>query len=140
MTEKKPQLAIVAASFHRKLAEEMVAAATAQAQKEGAEIAQVIRVAGSYEIPLIARQLLKNGNPDAVIALGYIEKGETLHGEVMGHVVHQALMNLQLTYGKPIGIGIIGPGATKEQAEARKMGAARGAVSAVIQSLNILRG
>ena len=31
-----------------------------------------------------------------LITLGYIERGETQHGEVMGHVVHRALVELQL--------------------------------------------
>ena len=38
----------------------------------------------------------------------------------MGHVVHHALVNLQLVHRKPIGMGIIGPGASKEQMMARK--------------------
>ena len=56
---------------------------------------------------------------DGLVVLGYIERGETLHGEVMGHVVHTALVQLQLKYRKPVGIGIIGPGATAEQAQAQ---------------------
>jgi len=64
--------------------------------------------------------LLKKGNFDALLVLGYIEKGETLHGEVMGHVVHRSIVELQLQYSVPIAIGIIGPGATIEQARERK--------------------
>ena len=57
---------------------------------------------------------------DAVVVLGHIERGETLHGEVMGHVVQHALVQLQFKYRKPVGVGIIGPGATAEQADVRK--------------------
>jgi len=54
---------------------------------------------------------------DAIVVLGYIEKGETKNGELMGHVVVKTIKDLELRYNKPIGIGIIGPGATHEQAK-----------------------
>ena len=73
-----------------------------------------------------------------LVVLGYIERGETLHGEVMGHVVHAALVQLQLSHRKPIGLGIIGPGATAEQAEARKVSSARAAVHAALRCREVL--
>lgn len=139
LSAKKPQLAIIAGEFHKELAEEMISAATSQAEELGAEVGKVIYVAGSYEAPLIADILLSKKNIDLLVVLGYIEKGETLHGEVMGNVVQKSLVDLQLKHGKPIGIGIIGPGATKAQAEARKIGAAKGAVQAAVKSHQILQ-
>lgn len=138
---KKPtaRLGIIAGDFHKELAEAMIAAATAEAQAAGATVVHTIRVAGSYEVPLLADDLLAAKDIDAVIAIGYIERGETMHGEVMGHVVHQGLVDLQLKYRKPIGIAIIGPGATREQAEARKLSSAQGAVRAVLRTLAIRR-
>jgi 6,7-dimethyl-8-ribityllumazine synthase len=70
--------------------------------------------------------------------LGFIEKGETLHGENMGHVVHRTLMELQLERRKPKGLGIIGPGATPEQAEARKERYAKDAVFAAFAHQAVL--
>jgi 6,7-dimethyl-8-ribityllumazine synthase len=52
--------------------------------------------------------------------------------------VHRALLEASLETGKPVGLGIIGPGATKKQAEARKKACARAAVRAVVQSLEVL--
>ncbi len=140
MAGKKTRLALVAAEFHKDLSEEMLAAATQEAKRQRATVTVVVRVAGSYELPLVADRLLPSKKIDAVVVLGYIEKGETLHGEVMGHVVHAALVEIQLKHKKPIGVGIIGPGATRVQAEVRKVGAAQGAVRAVLQSLAVLRG
>lgn len=138
MAHKQPRLALVAGDFHGELAEEMITAATTTAQEHGGRITDVIRVAGSYEVPLIVDRLLALRRVDAVVALGFIERGETMHGEVMGHVVHRSLIELQLKHGKPVGIGIIGPGATNTQAQVRKIGAAQGAVIAVLRSLEIL--
>ena len=132
------RIALVTGDYHKNLAEEMAAAARQELEGAGGELAADIRVAGSYEVPLAADALLARSDIDGVVALGYIEKGETLHGEVMGHVVFRALVDLQLKYKKPVGLGIIGPGATREQAEARKVGAATGAVRAALRNLDKL--
>jgi 6,7-dimethyl-8-ribityllumazine synthase len=130
-----PRLAIVAADFHEALTLDMLAAANAEASALGARVVETLRVPGCYETPLITDRLLAHRRVDAVVVLGCIERGETLHGEVMGHVVHRALVEASLRHDKPVGLGIIGPGATPEQAEARKDGAARNAVRAVLRSL-----
>jgi len=90
-------------------------------------------------VPLIADALLARADVDAVVVLGYIERGETLHGEVMGHVVHSTLVQLQLQHKKPVGLGIVGPGASAEQAEVRKVSSARSAVRAALGNLERLR-
>ena len=130
-----PRLAIVCADFHEALAAAMLAAANAEAGAFGARIVETVHVAGCYETPLMAMRLLSQKHIDAVVVLGCIERGETLHGEVMGHVVHRALVDASVELDKPVGLGIIGPGATPAQAEARKDGSARAAVRAVMRSL-----
>lgn len=135
-----PRLVVIAAEFNRPLIDAMIAAAKAEADALGAEIVRELRVPGCYEIPLIAATELRRKKTDAVIVLGYIEKGETLHGEVMGHAVSRALIELQLATGKPIGFGIIGPGATAAQAQARADGHGRAAIRAALASLALLRG
>jgi 6,7-dimethyl-8-ribityllumazine synthase len=128
------KLAIVAAQFNKDLVDAMVAAARDEAEQLRAEVTRELRVPGCYEVPLVVSRVIARRKVDAVIVLGYIERGETQHGEVMGHVVHRALVELELAHQKPIGIGIIGPGATAEQAEVRKDGYARAAVRAALAS------
>ena len=135
-TARGPRLAIVAAEFNRPLVDVMVAAALDEAEKQGARVAvDPVRVPGCYETPLVASSLIARKDVDGLVVLGYIERGETQHGEVMGHVVHSALVQLAIKHGKPVGIGIIGPGATKEQAEERKHGYARAAVNAALRAI-----
>jgi 6,7-dimethyl-8-ribityllumazine synthase len=133
------RLAVVAADFHQKLTEAMLASAKDEAERQGATVALTIRVAGCYETPLIAENVLARRDVDALVVLGCIERGETLHGEVMGHVVHRVLVDVSLMIGKPVGLGIIGPGATPKQAEARKDSTARAAVRAAVRNLQALR-
>ncbi len=137
----KPRLAIVAAEFNRPLVDVMIASALDEAKVHGAAVAlPVARVPGCYETPLVASALIARKDVDGVIVLGYIERGETQHGEVMGHVVQGALVQLAIAHRKPVGIGIIGPGATQEQAEVRKDGYARAAVRAALSAKAAIGG
>lgn len=135
---RTPKLAVLVAEFHQTLANAMLAAASDEAERGGGLVTGVFRVPGAYETPLIADRLLASRDFDGVIVLGYIERGETLHGEVMGHVVHAALVAASLRHAKPVGLGLIGPGATRKQAEVRKESSARAAVHAVLRSLAVL--
>lgn len=130
-------MAIVSAEFHEAIAEAMLASANAEAASFGARIVEVVHVSGCYEAPLMTERLLGQKRIDAVVVLGCIERGETLHGEVMGHVVHRALVESSLQHDKPVGLGIIGPGATPAQATARTDGTARSAVRAAMRSLAV---
>lgn len=132
------KIAIVAADFNRSIVNPMLAAALEEAKALGVTVETQVRVPGSFELPLISQALLERANVHALVVLGFIEKGETLHGETLGHVVYRALVELQLHHRKPIGLGIIGPGATVPQAEARRDSYARSAVRAAISSLENL--
>lgn len=134
----KPKCAILAAEFARSIVDVMIDEAT-KAAAGHADMVKVVRVPGAYETPLLADALLADPGIDLLVVLGFIERGETLHGEVMGHVVHATLIDLQLKHKKPVGIGIIGPGATAEQAEKRKVDYARAAVRAALHNWNALR-
>jgi 6,7-dimethyl-8-ribityllumazine synthase len=135
MKKRSPRVAIVAAEFNASIVEPMIAGATDEIALLGATLGPVVRIPGCYEVPLVAAKLLGKARVDLLVVLGFIEKGETLHGQVMGQVVHSKLVDLEIEYGKPVGIGIIGPGATPEQAEVRKDAYARAAVRAALRLL-----
>jgi 6,7-dimethyl-8-ribityllumazine synthase len=133
------RVAVVAAEFNRPLVDVMIASAVDEAKKQGARVVlEPVRVPGCYETPLVVSRVIARKDVDVVVVLGYIERGETQHGEVMGHVVHAALVKLAIRHGKPVGIGIIGPGATREQAEERKESYARAAVKAALRARDAL--
>lgn len=133
-----PAYSIIAAEFNKSLIDTMIEVALETFHTHGLRLARVVRVPGCYEIPLVASTELENPGVAGAVVLGYIERGETLHGEVMGHVVSAALIAMQLRMKKPIGIGIIGPGATPEQAMARHADSARAAVKALKQVVDLL--
>jgi 6,7-dimethyl-8-ribityllumazine synthase len=138
MSKQEPRLVIVAADFNKDVVGVMIEEAKAEAKGARLDLRGVVSVPGCYEVPLIADLHMGRPDVDLLVVLGYIERGETLHGEVMGHVVHRALVDLQLKHGKPIGLGVIGPGATLEQATARKADYARAAVRAAARAWQLL--
>jgi 6,7-dimethyl-8-ribityllumazine synthase len=79
--------------------------------------------------------LLVQGAVDGVVVLGIIERGETMHGVVMGHAVTSTLIQLQLEFMKPVGMGILGPDIFPSQIAARLRPYARSATAAVSHML-----
>ncbi len=130
---------IIAAEFNRSLVDRMVEVATEEMKERKLPLYRIIRIPGAFEIPIVAALELDDPKVGGLVILGHIERGETLHGEVMGHVVHQALVQLQIQHKKPMGLGIIGPGATPEQALVRQEPSARAAVNALHSVLKILQ-
>lgn len=125
------RLGIVCGSFHRDEVERMLEYARDEAALKNWEIADVTWVPGSMEAPLALDRMLHSEEIDGAVVLGIIERGETDHGLVMGQSVTKAVIDLQITHNKPIGLGIIGPGAEPEHIEPRLEPHARAAVGAV---------
>ncbi len=140
MSTTRIKTAIVAADFNKDIVEPMIQAAEDQLREGQGEIVELVRVSGAYEIPIIAETLMKRNDIDVIVVLGYIERGETLHGEVMGYVVHKSIVDLELKYKKVVGIGIIGPGATLEQAKVRHLEYSRAAAQAALRNQRSLLG
>jgi 6,7-dimethyl-8-ribityllumazine synthase len=138
MTAQRRRIVILAAEFNAELVEGMIEEAKKELTAAAAELVRLVRVPGAYELPLLADVYLAREGVDALVVLGHIERGETLHGEVMGHVVHAALVQLQLKHHKPVGMGIIGPGATAEQARQRQTSSARAAARAALRGCELL--
>ena len=124
------RVALVCGSFHREEVERMLAFASDEAAFQGLEIGEIVWVPGSMEVPLALDRLLKSH--DAAACLGIIEKGETQHGLAMGQAVIKSIVDLQLKHDKPVGLGIIGPGAEPHHIEPRLEPHARAAMRAVL--------
>ncbi len=129
-------IAAVCGSFHKGEIERMLDFAKSEATIRGAKISQIIWVPGSMEVPLALERILGDDEIDAAITLGIIERGETQHGLVMGQAVTKSIIDLQIRHNKPIGLGIIGPGAENHHIEPRLEPHARSAVNAVVEMSN----
>ncbi|MDO8494433.1 MAG: 6,7-dimethyl-8-ribityllumazine synthase, partial [Deltaproteobacteria bacterium] len=64
-------------------------------------------VPGAYEIPLMAKQLILTKRWDAVVALGCVIRGETIHFEMIAQATSLNLQQISLETGVPITSGIL---------------------------------
>ena len=128
-------IAIVCGSFHKTEIERMLSLARDQAEKENLTITEVVWVTGAMEVPLALSRVINNPEIHDAACLGIIEKGSTQHGLAMGQAVLSSIIDLQLETNKPIGLGIIGPGAEPQHIEPRLEPHARDAISAISSML-----
>ncbi|HEX3626492.1 MAG TPA: 6,7-dimethyl-8-ribityllumazine synthase [Verrucomicrobiae bacterium] len=97
--------AIIASRYNAQYVDAMLRAARTALSKAGAKV-QVIRVPGAYEIPVAAARLARiaseNEDLSAIICLGVILRGETVHAAHIGEAVSHALMKIQLSFELPV--------------------------------------
>ena len=95
---------IVASRYNARYVDAMVRAAKAELKRAGAAGIETIRVPGAYEIPVAAARLARTRQPAlaAIICLGVILRGQTVHADHIGRAVSDALMQIQLAYEVPV--------------------------------------
>lgn len=113
------RLAIVVSEFNSEVTFRMLKNARKHAAKIGAGVSYVFYVPGVYDMPLAVERLLKKRTVDAVITIGAVIKGDTRHDDIVAENAARLIADLSLKHGKPVALGITGPGMTDEQAEAR---------------------
>ena len=100
---------IVISEFNQPIIENLLLGALkAYAHNVGKESdISVYRVPCAFEIPGTIRQIMKFDNPHAIVALGAVIRGETPHFEFISSATTNAIMELSISYKKPISNGII---------------------------------
>ena len=99
------KVTIVAGMWHETIAEALVAGATRVLSQAGVT-STLIRVPGSFELPVVAKAALESG-ADAVVALGVIIRGGTPHFEYVSSAATTGLTDVALQTGKPVGFGVL---------------------------------
>ena len=114
------RFAIVVARFNEEITEGLLAGARralAEAQVADEHVT-IVRVPGSFEIPLAALRLARSGTFDAVICIGCLIKGDTMHFEYIASATSHGIMEASMTTGVPVAFGVLTT-VTEEQACAR---------------------
>ena len=114
------RIAIVVSRFNEEVTSGLLRGARATLQEAGIADAAVtvVHVPGAFEIPLMALRLAESGRYDAVVCLGCLIKGETMHFEYIAEATSNGLMEAALATGVPITFGVLTT-LTEEQALAR---------------------
>jgi 6,7-dimethyl-8-ribityllumazine synthase len=112
-------IAIVAAEFNQEVTSKMLDVALEKAKSLKLNVKFTSKVPGIFDMPVVIDTLLQKKEVDAVVTLGAVIKGETKHDELIANAVAKSLIELSIKYGKPVTLGITGPGMTERQAQAR---------------------
>lgn len=109
-------MGIAAASWHARIMEALLEGAHRAARDAGITDIDVVRVPGSFEVPLAAQTLARRC--DVVVGLGVIIRGETPHFEYISEAATSGLARVALDESTPVGNGVLTVN-TEEQAVAR---------------------
>lgn len=98
------RVAIVAAQWHERVMDGLLAGARRAAREAGIEATEV-RVPGTFELPVAAARLAPRF--DAVVALGVVIRGGTPHFEYVCSGATQGLVDVSVRTGTPVGFGVL---------------------------------
>ena len=100
---------IVASRFNDFVVKALLDGAIEAIRRHGgdAETVDVVWVPGSFEIPLVARELAISGRYDAVICLGAVIRGATAHFDYVAGGAASGISEVALETGVPVIFGVI---------------------------------
>ncbi|KAI9913834.1 hypothetical protein PsorP6_005134 [Peronosclerospora sorghi] len=103
------RVAIVHTKWNSEVVNSLVSAAKAELEIAGVTQSNVVTasVSGAYELPYAASRLIASQKLDAVICIGCLIKGETMHFEYICDAVSQGIMRVQLDTGVPVIFGVL---------------------------------
>jgi 6,7-dimethyl-8-ribityllumazine synthase len=100
------RVAVVAASWHQQVMDGLLAGAGRALVDFNVESPRVVRVPGSFELPVVTAALAKDGY-EAVVALGVVIRGGTPHFEYVCDAVTAGLTRVALDERTPVGNGVL---------------------------------
>ena len=100
------RVAVVAARWHEQVMDGLVAGARRALADYQVEQPSVVRVPGSFELPVVAGALAERGY-EAVVALGVVIRGGTPHFEYVCSAATEGLSRIAVHTGVAIGFGLL---------------------------------
>jgi 6,7-dimethyl-8-ribityllumazine synthase len=102
------KFAIVVSRFNSIITDRLLAGAEDALARTGAtEIIEIVKVPGSWELPLVALELAGQKRHDAIICLSAIIRGDTPHNEYLAAEAAKGLAQASLSTGVPIAFGVL---------------------------------
>jgi 6,7-dimethyl-8-ribityllumazine synthase len=103
------RIGIAMSRFNIDVSEGLLGGCTAELKRLGVRGAdmQIVTAPGALELPLILQTMAQSERFDALVALGCVIRGETLHFEIVSQESARALIELSVRRGIPIGNGIL---------------------------------
>ena len=99
------RVAVVAAQWHTRVMDGLLAGARRGLTDAGVTDVTVVRVPGSFELPVAAGRLARDH--DAVVALGVVIRGGTPHFDFVCQAATEGLTRVSVDTGVPVGFGVL---------------------------------
>ncbi len=98
------RIGVVASQFNNFITDRLLAGALDALQQAGAteEQIQIVRVPGSFELPIAAKKLAATGRFDSIVCIGCVLRGETSHYDVVVSETARGIQLAQLDTGVPL--------------------------------------
>lgn len=100
------KVVVVAASWHTVVMDGLLAGAQRALAAAHVEDVTIVRVPGTFELPVAAQVAAENG-ADAVVALGVVIRGGTPHFEYVCQGATLGLTDVGIRTGVPVGFGVL---------------------------------
>jgi 6,7-dimethyl-8-ribityllumazine synthase len=109
LNAKGKKFVIIASRFNDFITDRLVSGAVDALVRSGASDQDIdlIKVPGSFEIPLVAKKTAENGSYDAVICLGAIIRGATPHFDYVSAEVSKGIAMVSMESSVPVIFGVI---------------------------------
>ena len=103
------KLAIVVSRFNEFITMKLLQGCVDEFKKNGVAFKDlsIVWVPGAFEIPVMAQRLAQKKDIAAVICLGAVIRGETLHYELVAREASAGIMRVALDTGKPVIFGVL---------------------------------
>lgn len=103
------RFAVIASRWNALVTDRLLEGAVEALVRSGARPADVlvVRVAGAWELPQTAARVLASERVDAVIALGCLVKGDTVHFDLIARETAKGLASLGLRGEAPVVFGVL---------------------------------
>ncbi|MBK7641727.1 MAG: 6,7-dimethyl-8-ribityllumazine synthase [Planctomycetes bacterium] len=134
----RARIGVVVSSYHGAITGAMLESALEELGRAGTVATRLVQAPGVFEIPLLARELARRKDIDAVLCFGLVLRGETTHDHWVAHGAVSGLMQATLETGKPLALGIL-TCAKLSQARARAKNKGVEVARAALESLAALR-
>jgi 6,7-dimethyl-8-ribityllumazine synthase len=100
------RVAVVAAQWHTQVMDGLVAGALRGLADAQVDTPVVVRVPGTFELPVAAARCARSGF-DAIVALGVVIRGGTPHFDYVCSAATSGLTQVAVTSGIPVGFGVL---------------------------------
>ena len=144
LNAKGMKIALVVSRFNSFLTEQLVKGAEDAFGRLGgaSEDLTLVKVPGAYEIPVVAQRLAAGGKVDAVVALGAVVRGATVHAELINETTARAFSEISVKTGVPVLDGVVSAENLEQAVE--RCGTKQGnkgfsAMQSAIETVDVLR-